>query len=116
MVTRRGASKLGCLLVLVIIGTIGYFGFNVSKHYIRNYQLRETMESQARFAAQRSDSTIRRMIQFKVDSLGLPEEARNIRVKRANGVIFIYTEYSVTIEFPYFVKRMYFSPQVQAPF
>ena len=35
MVARSGWSKVGCLLVLLIVATIGYFGVNVGQHFFK---------------------------------------------------------------------------------
>lgn len=116
VVNRRGGSKLGCLATLVVVGAIGYFGVTIGMHFLRNYEFTEAMQQEARFAASRSDSVILGHLQAVVDSLGLPESARNISVRRANKVIFIYTHYYVRIEFPGFVKEIPFSPQAMGPF
>jgi hypothetical protein len=116
MVARSGWTKMGCLLTLLIVAAIGYFGVNVGQHFLTDYELRDIMRTEARFAARRSDTAIMRRIAAKVDSLGLPPEAANVRVRRAGGVIFIYTEYTVRMEFPFFVKEFQFTPSVQAPF
>lgn len=116
MVSRPGWTKLGCLVTLLFLATAAYFGVNVGNHFWKDYQLRDIMRQEARFAAKRTDAAIMRRIQAKVDSLGLPPEAGNVQVRRAGGVIFIYSEYRVRMEFPFYVKEFYFAPHAQAPF
>jgi hypothetical protein len=116
MVIRRGVTALGCLVMIVIVAAIGYFGANVGRPYLRYYRFKDAMQVEARFAAQRTDAVIRRRLRALADSLRLPEGARNITVRRANSIIFIYTEYYEQVEFPGFVKEVYFSPQAQGPF
>jgi len=116
MVNRRGATKLGCLFSLVIVAAIIYFGVNVGKHMWKYYVFKDAMQEEAHFAAHRTDALIKIRLQALVDSLGLPESAKNIIVKRSNHVILIFTEYYDHIEFPLFVKEIHFSPQVQGIF
>lgn len=113
---RRGASKLGCLFGIVILGAVGYFGVQIGGWYWKNYQFQDAMRSEARFAANRTDDMIKQHLQAVVDSLGLPPAAKDIRVRRANNVIFIYTSYLVQIEFPGFVREINFAPEAQSPF
>jgi hypothetical protein len=115
MVNRRGGTKLGCLATLIVVGAVGYFGFTIGKQYLRYYQFKDAMEQQAHFAASRSDAVILGRLRALVDSLGLPESAKNISVRRANNVIFIYTNYYVPIEFPGYVKEIHFAPQAMGP-
>lgn len=116
MVNRRGGTKLGCLATLVIIGAIGYFGITIGNHFLHYYEFKDSMQQEAHFAASRTDAAILGHLQAVVDSLGLPESAKNISIRRANNVIFIYTHYYVSIEFPGFVREIHFSPQAMGPF
>lgn len=113
---RAGASKLGCLVSLVIVGATIYFGFNIGGQLWKYYEFKDAMQEEAHFAASRTDDVIKLRLQTMADSLGLPESAKNIRVKRAGNIIFIWTEYRTQIELPGFVKEFVFSPQAQGPF
>jgi hypothetical protein len=116
MVNRAGRSKLGCLVLLLLFASAVYFGVNIGNHFWKDYQLRDTMRQEARFAARRDDVAIARHIAAKADSLGLPPEAGNVQVRRSGGVIYIFTEYRVRVEFPFFVRDFSFAPSAQAPF
>ena len=116
MVNRAGRTKMGCLVMLLLAASTVYFGVNIGNHFWKDYQLRDIMRTEARFAGRRDDAAIKRRIAAKVDSLGLPPEAGDIQVRRVGGVIFIYTEYRVRVEFPFFVKDFAFAPSAQAPF
>ena len=116
MVNRRGGTKLGCLATLLFVGAIGYFGVTIGRHFLHNYQFKDAMEQEAHFAASHSDSVILGHLRSLVDSLGLPGSAKNISLRRANNVIFMYTHYYVVIEFPGFVREIHFAPQAMGPF
>ena len=113
---RRGASTLGCLLTLLVLAAIAYFSFNVGEVYWRFYAFRDAMRQEARFAGHNSDDVIKRRLRAKADSLGLPEGARQVRVRRQGRHLSIWTEYYENIELPLVVKEVYFNPQVETAF
>ena len=117
MVTsRRGASRIGCLVVLLILTAIGYFGFNAGEAYFTFYRYQDRMKTEARFAATNSDAVIRNHIQNFADSLGLPEAARNVVVRRGQHEIYIYANYIVRVELPGQVKEVHFNPSATGTF
>lgn len=117
MVTRRGGrSRLGCLLGLLLLVTIAYFGFNIGEVYFRFYRLRDAMAQEARFADTRDDEAIRLRLAAVADSLGLPDEAGRVRVVRTSNRVTISSDYSEHVELPLFVREIKFSPQVVRTF
>jgi hypothetical protein len=113
---RRGAGKLGCLFALLIVAVIGYFGEKVGVAYWKYYLFRDRMEEEARFAAHRSDAVIKRHLADFADSLGMPESAHTVIVRRGQHSIFIYSEYYQHIEMPGFVREFHFNPSATGPF
>lgn len=116
MVSRRGSSSMGCLMFLLLLATGTYFAVTIAEPFWKNYQYADAMNQEVRFASTRTDAAIRRRLRDKAESLGLPESARNVRIRRGNGVIQIYTEYYLPIEFPGLIREVYFSPQAQGVF
>ena len=113
---RRFTSRLGCLFLLLVIVTAVYFGTNAGEVYLRFYRMRDAMEQEARFARSHDDDAIRQRLSAFADSLGLPEEATRIRVRRSANRIVISTEYSEHVELPLFVREFHFKPTVQHDF
>ena len=109
---RRGRGRLGCLVSLLLVVTIAYFGFNIGEVYMRFFRLRDAMVQEARFAHNRDDETIRLRLAATADSIGLPGEAARIRIRREARRIIISTEYSEHVELPMFVKEFRFTPQI----
>lgn len=105
-------SRLGCLVSVLLVVTIGYFGFNIGEVYMRFYRLKDAMAQEARFAQTRDDDAIRLRLAALVDSLGLPDEAGRIIVNRDANRILIKTSYSEHVELPMFVRELRFEPQV----
>jgi hypothetical protein len=117
MVTaRRGMGRLGCLVSLLFLVTIAYFGFNIGEVYLRFYRLKDAMVQEARFAHNRDDNMIRAHLAAVADSLGLPDEAGRVTVRRDAARIVISTDYSEHVELPLFVREFHFAPQVVRSF
>ena len=114
--SRRGASKIGCLFLLLVVAAIGYFGEKVGSVVWDYYLYRDRMKSEARFAAHRTDAVIKRRLAAFADSIGLPEGANNVIVRRGARSIYIYAEYYVHIELPGMVREFHFNPSATGTF
>jgi hypothetical protein len=117
MVTsRRGASTLGCLFAMLVVVAVVYFGVNVGVPYLRYYQFRDAMQQEARFADRKENAAIVTTLRLKADSLDLPAAAQRINVRRTPRLITIWTEYSVTIDFPFVQRELTFRPLAERAF
>jgi hypothetical protein len=97
---RLGRSTLGCLVTLLALVTAGYFGFNVGKVYYRRYAFQDAMKQEARFASHRTNEEIMGHLRSLADSLGLPDGAKRIHIRRGERMIFIWSDYFETLELP----------------
>jgi hypothetical protein len=116
MVTRRGATKLGCLVTTMLVVATAYFGFGVAEVYVRAYRFEDAMKTQARFARQLPDDVIRRHLRSLADSLGLPEEAGALRIRRTASKFEISAEYHENLELPGMIRTVRFNPSASTPF
>lgn len=116
MIARRGASTLGCLLVLLIVATVAYFGINVGQVYWRYYEYQDDMKQEARFAGANTNDKILTRLRARADSLGLPEDARGIGIRRGEHNIAIEAEYYERLEFPMYSKDILFHPHAEGTF
>ncbi len=114
--SRRGATALGCLVTLLIIVAIGYFGVQAGQVYLRYIRYQDAMSQAARFAGRKTNPQIIRALRSKADSLGLPESAQNIRVYRNSRRIDIEVEYYENVELPGFVREVYLNPKAGVAF
>jgi hypothetical protein len=114
--SRHGAGRLGCLLVLLVITAIGYFGFNFAEAYWNFYRYQDRMRGEAQFAAHNTDAAIKAHIAGFADSLGLPDPANNVIVRRGAHEVFIYANYTVRIELPGQVRELHFNPSATGTF
>jgi hypothetical protein len=111
--TRHGMGQVGCLVTLMILSAIGYFGLGVGQVYWNYYEYRDRMQQEARFAGSRSDNVIKRRIALFGDSLGLPEGAKHVRVRRSGKHVYIWAEYYETIELPFISKELLLAPRAE---
>ena len=110
---RRGATKLGCLVWLLFTSALGYFGYPAGEKYIRYLKYKDAMEQELIHRAQRPLPEIRARMRFIADSLGLPEDAGIVVVKRTGREISIEAHYDETFDLPGFKRDVHFEPRVQ---
>ncbi len=115
--SRRGTSSRGCLFSLLVVVVALYYGINIGEVWYRFYQMQEEMTSQARMAPGLSDGVIRRRLQVKAEALGLPPEAREIRITRSRQgrQITIESTYDESVDLPFFNHTFNLKPRAEAP-
>jgi len=113
--SRRGASRLGCLFSLLVFAAIIYFGGNIGQVYWRHYQFVDDMRQQVRFAAHQTNDQILVRLQASADSLGLPESAKRIIIRRSDRAISVEADYYEHVELPMYVREFHFHPRAEGP-
>lgn len=113
---RSGKTNLGCLVSALVASAVVYFAVNVGTVALDYYRFTDRMKQEVRFASSRSDAVIKRRLAAYADSLGLPEAAGKVHVKRGNKVISIWAEYYHVVELPGVVKEVRINPQASGPF
>jgi hypothetical protein len=113
--TRRGASSLGCLVTLLVVAAVLYFGTNVGEAYWRYYQFQDDMRQEVRFAAHTQNEVILSRLRASADSLGLPDDARLIALRRSEKAISVESEYDERIELPGFARNVHFHAHAEGP-
>jgi hypothetical protein len=115
VVARRGASRLGCLLPLLIVAIAVYFAIDFGQVYFRAYQFEDAMGSEARFATTLTDEAITRRLAALADSLQLPPGAELITIVRSPRMISISSDYDEVIQLPMKKERViHFHPTASA--
>jgi len=115
---RRGASTTGCLVSLLILVAVLYYGVNIGEVYFRYYRLLDEMKTQARLAAALDNGTIQRRIQAAIQNIGVPEEAGaelTITRRLSPREITIETSYRESVHLPLFDHTFRFHPKATAP-
>jgi hypothetical protein len=113
-----GKTRLGCLFTLLILVAAGYYGVDIGVTFFKRWQLVEEIKAQAGFAPSIDDDAIRRRLTRKIESLGLPKEARqNLRIRRTlrPREIVINTAYEITFVLPFTTKLDTLNIEVRRP-
>ncbi len=115
MVNRRGASRLGCLIVLLILAVGGYVAADFGAAYFRFYRFKDAMGQEARFASTVTDQQITTHLSALADSLELPAGAELITIVRGPTTITISSDYDEIIKLPLKKERViHFHPFVMS--
>ena len=114
---RRGTSTRGCLLTLLLLAVVLYYGINLGEVYLRYSRLQQEMRSQVRLAPSLSDGVIRRRLVAKAEDLGLPDEAKSFKIQRSARPrrITIEAEYQESVDLPFFNHTFTLTPRAEAP-
>lgn len=108
---RAGVTKTGCLVFLLIIAAIGYFGVNFGEVYFRYLEYKDAMKQEVRFRSTLPEEQIKARLALIADSLGLPEDAGKVRVRKERGQITIEAHYEETVDLPLVKKELHFEPR-----
>ncbi len=110
-----GTLKL--ILVLGLLGGLGYVGAEVIPPFFSNYEFQDTLDTEARLAtySSKGDEVIRDAVFKRAQELELPLTREQIKVQRTgtqgSGSVFIETSYSVHVDLPYYPMDLDFHPQ-----
>jgi hypothetical protein len=115
VVTRRGASSLGCLLPLLILAVGAYFATDFGAAYFRYYRFKDAMGQEARFASTVTDQQITGHLAALADSLQLPPGAELVTITRGPTAITIESDYDEVIKLPMKKEQvLHFHPLVMS--
>ncbi len=114
---RHGTSRLGCLVQLILLGGIIYFGVFLSQDALAFYRLRDAMKQEARFASTRTDQQMKDRLRAFTDSVKLPAPAKDINIVRGDGHIRIWSDYDQELKLPFDMhKTIHLRPSVEQSF
>jgi hypothetical protein len=102
---------------LLVLALGLYYGIPTASVYVSYWRLNQEIKTQARLAPSIDNATIMRRIRRKVEELGLPDEAKEVSVRRTlrPREIVIKTSYEQTIELPFFSYTFALTPEVKSP-
>jgi len=113
MVNRRGESRIGCLLSLLVLVTGVYLSIDFGEAYFRFYQYKDAMGQEARFATDKTDDQITTRLAALADTLQLPPGAEAIQIHRTPTLITISSDYDEVIKLPFKKEQvLHFHPSV----
>ena len=100
-------------MTLLVVVAVGYFGIGVAEKYWHFYQFQDEMRVSVRFASHQTNDQILTHLRASADSLGLPDDAHRIAIRRSDKAIAIEAEYDERIELPGYVRDVHFHPHAE---
>lgn len=111
---QRGAANLKAIFWIVVLVLVVYILFKVSPHFINNYELKDMMGTEARFASvgTRSVEDVREAVWKKMQELDIPAEKSDIKVEKVERRVRISVHYVVEVEFPGYTLKIPFENDI----
>jgi hypothetical protein len=110
--SQRGEGKLKAIIYTVILISAVYAAIKVVPAYVAEYELKDKMAEQARFAIvnRYTEEQVRDVIYKVVQDLDIPANREDIKVESTNHGITISVNYSVPVDFKVYKTELNFSP------
>ncbi|HEU4587384.1 MAG TPA: hypothetical protein VFS11_01960 [Gemmatimonadales bacterium] len=114
---RRGAGTLGCLLTLLVLVAVLYYGINIGEVYWRYYQLLDEMQVNARLAPSLTDDVIQRRLATKAADLFGADNQLRFHLNRGGRTRYftIEAQYRDSVSLPLFKRTFVLKPRVEEP-
>jgi Domain of unknown function (DUF4845) len=109
---ERGGGKVNLLLTVLVVGALIFAAIKIVPAYVNNYQLQDSMETEARFAGanRKAEADIRQDVWKKVEELGIPAKQDDLRVSMAEGAVQISLSYTIPIDLQVYRFNLDFHP------
>lgn len=97
--SQLGLSALGTLLVILIIGVVGYLGSQVFPMFYTYWDLQAQFDSMAEKAGEKSDKEIREFLTSQIRMARIGDDRTDLTMLRRNRTMTIDMEYTQTLSF-----------------
>jgi hypothetical protein len=116
--SRRGASSLGCIVSLVLVVACLYYGLNLGRLWFRYFEIKDRMNTVARFGSNQTVEQMTRQLQFDAQDVGLPKDARDFRISKSDRPpsVTVSLEYSEPVDLFLLHRSFVFRPVVTHSF
>jgi hypothetical protein len=112
-ITQRGGGRFQAIFWLVVLAVLVYILIRVIPAFVTDYELKDFMESTARFGAigNQGEDEIRATIWKKIQELEVPAQKEDLKVTKSARRVQISVEYTVEVPLPGYTMRLNFNPQ-----
>ena len=115
---ERGSGKLGGFIFLLVLALGVWVGIKAGPAFMTNYELQDSMQSEARFALtnRKSVEDVRNDVFTEITKLGLPIDRKDIRVRYPSieqglmGQVDIDIDYTVPVDLGFYTLQLNFHP------
>jgi hypothetical protein len=110
--SERGEGKLKALIYTAFLVLGVYVAVKVVPLYVSDYQLKDKISEQARFAVvnRYTEDQIRDNIFKVIQDLDIPAQREDVKVAKTNHGIVISVNYTVPVDFVMYKTELNFSP------
>ena len=108
---ERGEGRFKAIAWTLLLILAIYIGFKVVPHYINEYQLRDKMQEEARFAVvnHHTDEQIRDIVWREMQDLNIPAKREDVKIENSVRVVKIELSYTVPVDFMVYKTELHFS-------
>ena len=109
---QRGEGKLKAIIYTLILITGVYVAIKIVPIYVAEYQLKDKMTEQARFAVvnRYTEDQIKDLIYKVVQDLDIPAKREDIKVANTSRGLNISLTYTVPVDLMFYKTDLTFSP------
>jgi len=109
---QRGEGRLKAIIYTVIFVAAVYTAFKVVPVYVAEYELKDKISEQARFAVVNhyTEDQVRDIIFKTIQDLDIPAKREDIKVEHTNHGLLIAVNYSVPADLKFYKTELNFSP------
>jgi len=110
--SQRGEGKLKAIVYTVILAAAVYVAVKVVPVYVAEYQLKDKISEQARFAVvnRYNEEQVRDIIFKVIQDLEIPAKREDIKVQSTNNGMRISVSYTVPVDLAVYKTELNFSP------
>ncbi len=109
---ERGGGKIKAIVYTLILIVGVFVAFKVVPVYVAEYQLKDKMSEQARFAVvnRYSEEQVREVLFKVVQDLDIPAKREDIKVTNTGKGLTISLTYTVPVDLTFYKTDLTFSP------
>jgi len=109
---QRGEGRLKAIVYTMILVAAVYAGFKLVPPYVAEYQLKDKMSEQARFAVVNhyTEEKVRDIIYQTIQDLEIPAKRDDIKLSNTHAGMAISVSYTVPVDFLVYKADLNFTP------
>ena len=109
---QRGEGRAKAIIYTLILVAGIYAAFKLVPLYVANYELKDKISEQARFAVvnRYTDEQIRDILYKTIQDLDIPAKREDIKVEQTNHGLMISVNYTVPVDFKVYQTEINFTP------
>jgi len=109
---QSGEGRLKAIIYTVILVAGIYAAFKLVPLYVANYELKDKISEQARFAVvnRYTEEQIRDILFKTIQDLDIPAKREDIKVQQTNHGLLISVNYNAPVDFKVYKTEINFTP------